>query len=164
MTGDSFGSWFSGCSSPRADWIHQEAIAHYYQFRAKSLVPPEIQEVLTHHRADLAQSRPLVQPEITVGAVLPYWAGHTEALRRASPRAAHTVVRAGWCSAPLESSHLSDFARPEFARAPIAQCLVWALFVVPADPRGQLTPRVVEAGEVVLPDAFLSSGCGRSAQ
>src|SRR5262249_27551090 len=58
------------------------------------------------------------------------------------------------CSAPLESSHLSDFVRPEIARAPIAQCLVWALFVVPADPRGQLTPRVVEAGEVVLPDTF----------
>src|SRR5262249_11396105 len=58
------------------------------------------------------------------------------------------------CSAPLESSHLSDFVRPEIARAPIAQCLVWALFVVPADPRGQFTPRVVEAGEVVLPDTF----------
>src|SRR4030095_9768094 len=35
------------------------------------------------------------------------------------------------------------------------QCLMWALFVVPADPRGQLTLRVVEAGEVVLPDTFL---------
>jgi len=55
----------------------------------------------------------------------------------------------------LESRRLSDFARPEFARAPITQCLVWALFLVPPDPRCQLTPRVVEAGEVVLPDTFL---------
>src|SRR5262245_66614348 len=45
--------------------------------------------------------------------------------------------------------------RSEFARAPIAQRLVRALLVVPADPRAQLAPRVVEAGEVVLPDAFL---------
>src|SRR5262249_34314904 len=70
-----------------------------------------------------------------------------------TPTCRSTKCRAA-CSAPLESSHLSDFVRPESARAPIAQCLVWALFVVPADPRGQLTPRVVEAGEVVLPDTF----------
>jgi hypothetical protein len=36
----------------------------------------------------------------------------------------------GWkmCSASLESSHLSDFACPEFVRAPIAQCL-WSKLV-----------------------------------
>ncbi len=48
--------------------------------------------------------------------------------------------------------------RPEFARAPIAQRLVRALRVVPADPYGQLAPGVLEVDEVVLPDAFLLQG------
>src|SRR5215813_14283293 len=60
-----------------------------------------------------------------------------------------------YCSAPSESSHLSCFVRPEFARASIAQRLVRARLVVPADPRPQLAPSVLEAEEVVLPDTFL---------
>src|SRR5215831_5545201 len=58
------------------------------------------------------------------------------------------------CSAPRESSHLNDFARPEVPRAPIAQRLVRARVVVPVDPRPQLPPGVLVADEVVLPDAL----------
>src|SRR5262245_10641367 len=59
------------------------------------------------------------------------------------------------CSARSESSHLRCFVRPEFSRAPIAQRLVRAPLVVPADPRRELAPSVLEADEVVLPDTFL---------
>ena len=45
--------------------------------------------------------------------------------------------------------------RPEFSRASIAQRLVRACLVVPADPGTQLAPSVLEAEEVVLPDTFL---------
>src|SRR5215813_2716972 len=45
--------------------------------------------------------------------------------------------------------------RPEVARASIAQRLVRAHLVVPADPGTQLAPGVLEADEVVLPDTFL---------
>src|SRR5215472_3261087 len=58
------------------------------------------------------------------------------------------------CSAPRESSHLNDFARPEFPRAPIAQRLVRARLVVPVDPRPQLPPGLLVTDEVVLPDAL----------
>src|SRR4029434_8012531 len=64
-------------------------------------------------------------------------------------------TRGSGCSAPPESSHPSDFVRAKFARAPIAQCLVRALLVVPTDPRAQLSPGVLEADEAVLPDALL---------
>jgi hypothetical protein len=37
----------------------------------------------------------------------------------------------------------------------MAQRLVWALLVAPADPRTQLAPGVLEADEAVLPDSFL---------
>jgi hypothetical protein len=59
------------------------------------------------------------------------------------------------CSAPPESSDPIDFVRPEVARASIAQRLVRALLVVPADPRTQLASGVLEADEAVLSDAFL---------
>src|SRR5215831_2277468 len=59
------------------------------------------------------------------------------------------------CSAPSESSHLNRFVRTEFARAPIAQRLVRARLVVPADPLPQFPPGVVKTDEVMLPDAFL---------
>src|SRR5215831_7162671 len=66
--------------------------------------------------------------------------------------------RVGGCSAPSESSHLRCFMRPEFSRASIAQRLVRACLVVPADPGTQLAPSVLEAEEVVLPDTFLLHG------
>src|SRR6266581_4999483 len=79
-----------------------------------------------------------------------------DALHDAATSTAHAGTRRrASCSAPPESSHLIDFVRPEVARAPIAQRLVRALLVVPADPRTQLAPGVFEADEVVLPDAFL---------
>ena len=59
------------------------------------------------------------------------------------------------CRAPPESSHLRRFVRPEFMRAPITQRLMRARVVVPADPAHQLPASVLEADEVVLPDAFL---------
>src|SRR5262245_1836211 len=50
-----------------------------------------------------------------------------------------------YCSAPSESSHLSGFVRPEFARASIAQRLVRARLVVPtnaaAEAAGEPKPR-----------------------
>ncbi|SRR6266481_10081086 len=56
------------------------------------------------------------------------------------------------CSLPRNQA---TFVRPEFAWAPIAQRLVRAHLVVPVDPRAQLAPGVLEAGEVMLPDTFL---------
>jgi hypothetical protein len=45
--------------------------------------------------------------------------------------------------------------RPTFAQASVAQHLVPAFLVVPADPSALPAPDVLEAGGTVLPDTFL---------
>jgi hypothetical protein len=62
------------------------------------------------------------------------------------------------CSAPRSSSHLRCLLGAELGRAAVAEGLVRALGVVPADPGGDRPPGRGEVGEALEPHALLLEG------
>src|SRR5262249_10744896 len=74
---------------------------------------------------------------------------------RIEPTSAPTVRFRTGCSAPSTSSHQVELLSPILGRAEIAECLMRSTVVVPADPSGDLAPRLAEVPELLDPDALL---------
>jgi|SRR6516225_4908342 len=60
-----------------------------------------------------------------------------------------------FCSAPQESSHEFRLQRAELPRAAIAESLMGPFGIIPVNPLSNGSTGFDEAGEIMLPDAFL---------